>query len=214
MKRTGDGPALGGSSGEAFVKLIRTQLELGRDLVESVTGRAPPRIADQLRRMDLPAATGCEVPTPCWMPQPLGECTSYVSPCRTGSIRFVVTNCDRTARKVSVRTTGSDRVSVSPGSRILDPMERTTFEARVRVPEDAERGSELEAIVWVEGCNQHFLRWTVRAGSAGFDSCHEIEVEDCPDHVHHWYDHFYCERPCFHERRSTPNEAWRERADG
>ena len=24
----------------------------------------------------------------------------------------------------------------------------------------------------------------------------ELTVEDCPDLVHHWYDHFYCPRPC------------------
>jgi hypothetical protein len=24
----------------------------------------------------------------------------------------------------------------------------------------------------------------------------EVEIEDCPDLIHHWYDHFYCERPC------------------
>jgi hypothetical protein len=23
-------------------------------------------------------------------------------------------------------------------------------------------------------------------------------VEDCPDLLHHWYDHFYCNRPCTH----------------
>jgi hypothetical protein len=23
-----------------------------------------------------------------------------------------------------------------------------------------------------------------------------VEVEDCPDLIHHWYDHFYCDRPC------------------
>jgi hypothetical protein len=25
-------------------------------------------------------------------------------------------------------------------------------------------------------------------------------VEDCPDLIHHWYDHFYCPRPCIEER--------------
>jgi len=24
----------------------------------------------------------------------------------------------------------------------------------------------------------------------------DIEIEDCPDLIHHWYDHFYCPRPC------------------
>ena len=26
--------------------------------------------------------------------------------------------------------------------------------------------------------------------------CHEVRVSDGPDHVHHWHDHFYCNRPC------------------
>jgi hypothetical protein len=21
-------------------------------------------------------------------------------------------------------------------------------------------------------------------------------VDDCPDNIHHWYDHFYCDRGC------------------
>jgi hypothetical protein len=36
----------------------------------------------------------------------------------------------------------------------------------------------------------------VRVGRLCGASCPEVEVDDCPDNIHHWYDHFYCERGC------------------
>jgi hypothetical protein len=30
--------------------------------------------------------------------------------------------------------------------------------------------------------------------------CNEVEINDCPDMIHHWYDHFYCHRHCQDQR--------------
>jgi len=56
-------------------------------------------------------------------------------------------------------------------------------------------------LVWIRGCVDHVVRWTVKSSRRGSDCCHELEIDDCPDYVHHWYDHFYCPRPCRHGNR-------------
>jgi hypothetical protein len=146
------------------------------------------------------AKPACVVPPPCWMPRSLGECVSYVTNCNTATLRVVVTNCDRVARTIGVRIDGAEGVTVSPEPTTINPMNRATFEVSMRIPENTDSGKQFESLVWVDGCNQHYLRWTVVTGPAAFDSCYQIAVNDCPDYRHHWYDHFYCARPCLTQR--------------
>jgi hypothetical protein len=196
---------------DALMQLLDAQLRLGADLFESLTGRAAPTLGDVARGARelgglaggraagcAPSRGACAIPPPCWMPQPLGECTSHVSPCRTACVRLVVTNCDRVRRTIAVEAAGAGaaRVTVSPSSLALGPQERATVSACVAVPDDAKLGERIETLLWVRGCREHYLRWTVSVGTAGLSSCHEVEVCDCPDLLHHWYDHFYCARPC------------------
>ena len=146
----------------------------------------------------------CDVPAPCWMPQALCDCASHVRPCSKATLRIVVTNCDpRTRRTVSVVATGP-HVKVAPPQMVIDPLDRGVFEATVSVPDDAEKGKKLESVLRIRGCREHYFRWTVSIGTLGLDSCHEVEVEDCPDLIHHWYDHFYCPRPCPHQGQPVP----------
>jgi hypothetical protein len=74
----------------------------------------------------------------------------------------------------------------------LGPMERGTAVVKL----DFTDCEEIEELVWVRGCYDHYIRWTVSESRFGGDTCHELDVEDCPEYIHHWYDHFYCERPC------------------
>lgn len=185
---------------DAFLHLLKAQIELGRGLFEAMTGTQPPAFQDAIRTFQQAAPRPvCHVPPPCWMPIRLGDCTSHVSACGSARIRIVVTNCDRTARLVSVRAEGDEAVTVSPASAQLGPFQRATFSVGRDIPEDAESG-RFESLLWIDGCRQHVLRWTVSVGTAGLDSCHEVAVDDCPDHRHHWYDHFYCYRPCNDQR--------------
>jgi hypothetical protein len=214
---------------DAFIALLQAQAKLGEQLLSNLTGAKLPSADsvvtawqnaantwqsawNQLPNAAATAATAvpalstltpakpCVVPPPCWMPRSLGECVSYASSCNTATVRVVVTNCDRVARTVGVRIDGAEGVTVSPQSTTVNPMNRATFEVSMRIPENTESGKQFESLVWVEGCNQHYLRWTVVAGAAAFDSCYQISVNDCPDYRHHWYDHFYCARPCLTQR--------------
>ncbi len=195
---------------DAFMGLLRAQLQLGQQLFEDFTGMKAPDMTRQIgdwqrdwqKALQAPASASaaCTVPPPCWMPKQLGDVISYACGCSTVRVRIEVTNCDRVARQVSVRTDGVEGVQVSPATVTLNPMRRATFEVSFRVPDDTKAGSEFETLVWVEGCSQHVLRLTVIAGDGGLDSTHELKVQDCPDYRHHWYDHFYCARPCQHGR--------------
>jgi hypothetical protein len=194
-----------GNVPQAFLHLVQAQLRLGADLFESLTGRNP---ADLLPKR-MPGCGcrphgSCDIPPPCWMPQPLCDCTSHVCPCAKATIRIVVTNCDPTSRRiVAVSATGSE-VKVTPPQAVLGPLERATFEATIGVPDDADKKT-LESVIRIRGCREHYFRWTIRVGAVGLDSCHEVEVSDCPDYLHHWYDHFYCPRPCPQISGSPPH---------
>jgi len=177
--------------------LIAQGRDLGMELAAAVAGS---RLAESARapapRIGSSAACCCEIPPPCWLPKPLGDVTSNVCPGGKAIVRFRVTNCGITKRAVELEADGKSGVTLSPAKLSLGPMERAVASASVEVPAETGSGEERELLVWVRGCNDHYLRWTVRASSRGGDSCHEVEVDDCPDLVHHWYDHFYCDRPC------------------
>jgi hypothetical protein len=201
----------------AFMNLVNAQMKLTTDLFESLTGQSLPTIGDVGKAgrkltsggtcsCGCGSRTGCcHIPPPCWMPQPLGECTSHVTQCKTACIRFVITNCDRVKRTIAVQASGaqSGQVTVSPPTVSLGPQERATVTACVSIPDDAKDGETIESLLWVRGCKEYFFRWTVSVGTVGLDACHEVEVCDCPDYLHHWYDHFYCVRPCPGGGRTT-----------
>ena len=190
---------------DAFVEVMDAAMRAGADLLDALQGGRTD-LASALQRsfptmgMTLPRMEGCcAIPPPCWMPEDLGEVRSHVCPGATATLRVGVRNCGATARTVEVegqpKTSG---VVVTPTSLVLGPMERGIAVASLAVPATAGSGEEREALLWVRGCRDHVLRWSVRVAGRGADSCHEVDVEDCPDPVHHWYDHFYCERPCTH----------------
>jgi hypothetical protein len=184
----------------AWRNLFDAQMAFSTQMVQSLTGVTPPSTGDILRSVRGRTTTNCcRVPPPCWMPQPLGECISHVGQCRTACVRLVVTNCDRVSR--TIRVDSSDKkMTVTPPSLPLGPLERGTVTVCLDIPQDTAAGTRFESVVRVHGCKEYYLRWTVSIGTMGIDSCHEIAVDDCPDLVHHWYDHFYCARGCRTDR--------------
>lgn len=185
-----------GDMPDAWLALWKAQLQWSQDLWQAFTGQAAPSLPDAWRDLQsrLPQ-TVCHVPPPCWLPVKLGDCISHAGACAVAKLRIVVTNCDVIARTISIRVDGDKEVEMTPASAHVGPMQRATFELRRKIGEDAEAGLH-EALVWIDGCRRYVLRWTVSVGTSGFDSCHEIAVDDCQEHRHHWYDHFYCHRPC------------------
>lgn len=174
-----------------IVCMVARGARIGTDLLESLAGS---RVVKDVGRR----TCGSEIPPPCWWPKALGSVRSDVGAGGTATVRILVCNCGPASRDVVVEAAGADAasVTVSPGSVTLGPMERRRVTASLSLAATAPTGEVREALIWVRGCHDHYLRWTVRAACSGCNPCHEIEVDDCPDYIHHWYDHFSCDHPC------------------
>jgi hypothetical protein len=179
-----------GSRNETVVDVVARAIALGLDAARVARRSAPslltlPRV--DLGKLPLPSvAAPCEVPPPCWWPRSAGEVTSIVCEGALATLRVRVTNCGPVARDFTIEV--PEGVSANPPKLSVGPMDRATV--------TLQRQGAGEALVWVRGCYDHYLRWTVTTSKLSLSSCHEVEIEDCPDYRHHWYDHFYCDRPC------------------
>jgi hypothetical protein len=169
--------------GDAIAALLTAPAQMAAALVGASTARS---------------SQGCEIPPPCWEPRPAGTCRIQVTPGGTATLRVHATNCDWTRRVVGITALGKIAawLKFEPTSLIIDPQEQQTFIVTLHVPDSVKAGQSLSGPLLVRGCLDHFARIEVSvAECAGCASC-DIHVKDCPDHIHHWYDHFYCPRPC------------------
>lgn len=179
----------------AYTRLLTSSMSGASStaLVQSMTSAM-----DSLRSAvpQMQVGGSCRIPPPCWAPQPMGNVTSHICSGSTAILRICVTNCGFTRRAIRIDVPKESGITVTPATLELDQLERGCVTLSIPAAAGAADGSEKEYLVWVRGCKNHYLRWTVRVTSRGGCSCHEIAVDDCPDLVHHWYDHFYCRRPC------------------
>jgi hypothetical protein len=151
------------------------------------------------------SSCGCEIPPPCWEPQPAGTCSLDLSPGGTATLRVHVSNCGWTRQVVAITALGkmAGWMSFSPTSLILDPMERMTMLVTIHVPDNVTMGYRFSAPIIIRGCRDHFIRLEIAISDCSGANCCDITVNDCADNVHHWYDHFYCARPCRTSRDTT-----------
>lgn len=190
------------STGEAVADVLEAGSRLGLSMLSllasgaaAIAARAPGLASDRAHRRG--CRCGCHIPTPCWEPQSLGAYTSRGCPGSDATLRIRVTNCGSAPRNVTMEPgAGSSALEFDPPAIGLGPEERGYSVVSFDIPPDAEPGEVREFLVWINGCRQHFLRWRVVVGRRCGGTCPEVEVADCPDLVHHWYDHFYCEHPC------------------
>lgn len=167
--------------------LLNAELLLGAALVKAVS-RAAPREAC------------CEVPDPCWLPRRLGTCSLELRPGGIATIRLLIENCDWTRRTFRVSGTGelADAMGFQPATLVLGPQEQGSIVVELKLPDTVHKSEELSGGVVLFGCNTHFLGVRVRVSDKAPACESEVLIEDCPDYVHHWYDHFYCVRGCQH----------------
>lgn len=194
---------------QAFAKLVEQGAQLSVDILDSLAG-ASPQLLNSLTKLIaheglLSGCSPCDIPPPCWMPRPLCDVTSIGRPGNTATLAFDITNCSMALRKVVVFTsTKNAGLTFSAAELDLGAMERGEILVSHLIPTGSAIGSKRELLMWVRGCRLYFLRWTVVVASIGADSFYEVDVRDCPDPVHHWYDHFYCPRPCLEDRGNVP----------
>ena len=144
--------------------------------------------------------SGCEIPPPCWEPQPVGNCALQVTPGGSATIRVHVSNCGWSRQVVAITAVGkiAGLMTLSPTALVIGPQERGDFLVTIHVPTTAKPGASVSGPLIIRGCRNYFSRVeiTVVDCVSGSSNCCDIRVNDCADQVHHWYDHFYCPRPC------------------
>jgi hypothetical protein len=173
--------------------LIEDTCELVDGIIDAVVF-APLEVLERRKR----ACDPCRIPPPCWMPELLGESRSRACPGETASLRLKVINCGPSTRNVTLGVVGGPvGAQVVPATMTLGPLQSAHAVVSWTVPPAAAFGEEHQMQVWVNGCRQHMLEWEVKVGRCS-QNCEGVRVMDCPDTIHHWYDHFYCQHPCQH----------------
>ena len=109
---------------------------------------------------------GCEIPPPCWAPQPLGEVTTEACPGNEGLLRFTITNCGMTGRTIKVAATNA---AVKVAARLADarPAGGRARDPLAGRPGRRAKGQTQKSLVWIHGCKTHYLRWTVVVAESG-----------------------------------------------
>ncbi|MEM7059631.1 MAG: hypothetical protein AAF557_18760 [Pseudomonadota bacterium] len=193
----------------ALGDLVNAQLGLGKQLL-NVAMAGSKILAETVGDMSLPAGKSCaDIPEPCWMPKAAGEVTCNLCRGDHGELCLNVVNCDFRHRTFEVSAAGEDGnlVQIANKKFTLGPKERVVVPVRITVPfkgdddnDDRERSccdcDALDVLIWVKGCNNHYIRWVICIGERSGKCCHDITVEDTPDYELHWYDHFHYMRPC------------------
>jgi hypothetical protein len=184
---------------EAIGDVLEAQRELSAQMICLLTGGFGDLFKGVLEQTgNQKRKSCCDIPEPCWMPKCLGEFKCRLCPGASGTLRLFVTNEDIVKRTFFAVASGSaaSEVTFAPGSLTLGAKERGTITATFTLPGSVNEGVRREAIVWLRGCRDYYLRWVVTAGDATRPCCDEIAICDGPDHILHWYDHFYCPRHC------------------
>jgi hypothetical protein len=200
-----------------FADLIEQSTSLSLELLNSLTSNAQGFDFSSIKMPTLMPTTtgcgckscgskttagcGCKIPPPCWMPLSAGCVVSRVCPGTPAVLCIRVENCGPDERTITFDDAGKNLVTFTPTSRTLGPMETGTVNATLTGT--SSEGGEHSALVWIRGCKEHYIKWTVQTAKRASSVCsHEICIEDCPDYIHHWYDHFYCARPCPPQKRA------------
>jgi hypothetical protein len=181
-----------------FADLLEQSTQLGLDLFDALSGGVSQLSGSSIDLSSLKApwlqGCGCKIPPPCWLPRSAGHVISHVCPGSSATLRIRITNCGHLPRTISFEDAAKNLVTFKPSTLTLGPFESGEVHATLAAPSSE---CEQSALIWIRGCKEYYVRWTIRTVKRGATcSCHEISIEDCPDFLHHWYDHFYCPRPC------------------
>ena len=174
--------------GDAVTQALTSVVDLGSRLARSITG-----LAASVRSS---VACTCERPRACWLPNELAPLDSVVDHCGTARVCFRVRNSGLADRHVFVAATGPDAGLVlgHPSTAVIGALQTRELVAELTLPQ----GSECaEVILWVRGCQDTAVSWTVTASTRGCaTSHHQVAVVDGPGTRHEWYAHFDQPQPC------------------
>lgn len=203
MKHCDDcSPTRGSGIESAFKSLVAAQVSLGKELFNVASGVADSAFGalGAVGKIKMPARSSscCDIPEPCWMPVSDGTVACKLRSGATGQLWLTVTNENFVKQEYTAIAAGADAglVVLSPQAFNLGPKERAIVSATFTVPLNPKEQYDL--LIWVAGCQKHYVRWEIDTSCNNGHCCHDVSVHDKPNYVVHWYDHFYCQRPCFH----------------
>jgi hypothetical protein len=194
-------PDVFGSIAQLATSVLRAQVKLGEDLVRLASSTPIPKLADLTSGC---SCGSCTIPPPCWVPKSLGEVTSVANECGTpAKLCLRLRNCDFVSRRFQVAVQPGEAGASPPLPEVVPPELDVAGLAGGKIvlrsaPGDAASPAEAEYLVIIRGCLTYYLRWKIVRTSILASSTQEVHIRDCPDLVHHWYDHFYCARSCKH----------------
>jgi hypothetical protein len=205
MSRCKESMDLGGVD-DALGKLLAAQLALGKEALK-LLGTGYRNAYKTVSCMELPKGSSCcDKPEPCWMPKQAAEICCELAVGDKGEICILISNDDFRKHTYDISAAGEHGglVSLSATHFELGPKERRMVSASFTLPrrdENPNKNSccqlnDYEVVLWVKGCQQHYISWYINAAEKTKDCCHEVCVSDSGYYDLNWYDHFHVLRPC------------------
>jgi hypothetical protein len=191
---------------DALGKLFAAQLALGKEAFK-LLGTGFRNACSTVRCMELPKGSSCcDKPEPCWMPKQAAEICCELAVDDKGEICILVSNDDFRNHTYDITAAGEHGglVNLSATHFELGPKERRMVSATFKLPkrdDNPDKNSccqlnDYEVVLWVKGCQQHYISWYINAAAKTKDCCHEVCVSDSGYYDLNWYDHFHVLRPC------------------
>lgn len=190
---------------DALGKLLAAQLAFGKEALK-LLGAGYKTACGTLRGMEFPIGTSCcDKPEPCWMPKKAAEICCQLKVDDKGEICILISNEDFRKHTYDIVAAGEHggMVQLSATHFELGPKERRMISATFKMPQrdKPNTGScclinDYEVVLWVKGCQQHYVNWYINSAEKTKDCCHEICVVDSGYYDLNWYDHFHVMRPC------------------
>jgi hypothetical protein len=186
----------------AVKRLVEAEIEKAKKFLGGVAAEAHELTgAVRIKRGCETHDCSCGIPTPCWLPEDLGDADVNVEGGDTAHLTMRVRNTDGQQRNVTAQVTGSGSQLVAPAaaSMMVTGFGWGTFSFSVAVPHQSPAGTYADVQIAIQGCRRHVINWrviTVEKCETKENADVEIVVCDGAELIHHWYDHFYCRRPC------------------
>lgn len=190
---------------DALGKLLAAQLALGKEALK-ILGTGYRNACKSLTGLELPKGSSCcDKPEPCWMPKKVADICCELAPEGVGEVCIFIHNEDFRSHNYTLSAAGEhgDLVQFSAQQFNLGPKEVRVVSARFKIPtRDTPKDNtccelnDYELVLWIKGCQQHYIKWHVNAAKKTGDCCHEVSVTDSGYYDLNWYDHFHVMRPC------------------
>lgn len=183
----------------AVKRLVETEIEKARKFIGSSLAAEAEKVEDAVKGACASQDCGCNVPTPCWLPEDLGDREVRVDAGATARLTLRVRNTDGQQQHVTAHVTGAGSQFVMPATAAVTvrPFGWGIFTFTVAVPPGS-AGTYVDVQISIQGCRRHILNWRIDAEEkcAEEKRDHDIVIRDGADLVHRWYHHFYCQRAC------------------